>query len=426
MHRQVLSILRRHANKLLAARCAQRAVRAGTAGALAAAVVVLAGTCSYMYPWATRLVCVAAIIILAGVLAARQFSIMPWRLGGGEFRRPPAGPRATLARTAGVDLVAVVLAMAAWTAAAVRPGELALLPRWCPLLLAPLIAAVAAVVAMFRGVAVHEAAAWLDARADLRQRLVTAAELAERSAATPAALAVYAQAIEAMAKIPGRDRKLQESNPPWAAALGLSLALAALLTLVPVWGLAPQDADVLQLAQSVPTLSAAQRAQLTEAFRKAAAAAAADPNIAAQLARAAAVVEVQDAQELQKVLARLRALGYQPLDCVPASLLAAAGLAPRGGQNAATLPSPKTGDANSGPLATRAGPDGTVRVFDPAYVALVRAAATQNAAPSVPMPSFEDAWSAARARAASAARSGQFPPQYQQLIRDYFRVQKED
>ena len=28
--------------------------------------------------------------------------------------------------------------------------------------------------------------------------------------------------------------------------------------------------------------------------------------------------------------------------------------------------------------------------------------------------------------AASAARSGQFPPQYQQLIRDYFRVQKED
>lgn len=423
MHRQVLSILHRHAIRLLAARCRQRSVRAGTAGALAAAVVVLAGTWAFSHPWATRALCIAAIASLAGVLSAVGLSIMPWRLAGGNLRAPARKPGEILARSAGVDLVAVVVALAAWTAVAVWPGELVTLPRWCPLVLCPLAAVVAAAATAIKGVTLHEAAAWLDARGNLRQRLVTAAELAHASDACPAALAVYAQALEALAKANAQPPTPAHSAHPSAAAFGLSLALAALLTFVPVVGLPTPDDGLVRLAQAVPTLSAAQRAQLTEAFRQAAAAA--DPNIAAQLARAATVVEVQDAQELQKVLAKLREMGYQPLDALPASVLAAAGLGPRGGPGASPLPVVKVTDANPAPPAVRDG-DGTVRVFDPAYAALVKAASTQNIAFDASMASFEDAWFAARARAAAAARSGQFPPQYQQLIRDYFRVQKED
>jgi hypothetical protein len=165
-------------------------------------------------------------------------------------------------------------------------------------------------------------------------------------------------------------------------------------------------------------MSAQQRAQLGDAFRQAALAAANDANVAAQLARAAAVVQVQDAQELQKVLAKLRAMGYQPLDSLPASVLAAAGIKPGDARPRNTPPPVAAVDANRS-LAARGG-EGSVRVFDPAYAAMVKTAASSPSAAAPAMIRFDDAWSAARARAAAAARSSEIPPQYQQLIRDYF------
>ncbi len=398
MHRQVLSILRRHAVRMLLTRCAQRAVRAGACGAAVAAVLTFAAAWAFRYP------------MIAGVIAALPAlalaAMLPWR----RLREP------LLARTGpGAAALAVIFITCVYLYS--RPDALLLLPRWAPLLLPLITAAVAAAARAAAGVTVAQAAACLDRKAGLRERLVTAAELAGREDVTPTAQAVYAQALEALAALTPQQQSAREDAGAWHAAAALVLVLAVLLTLVPVVGLSQEDARVSQLVEAVPTMSAQQRAQLTEAFRQAALAAAKDANVAAELARAAAVVEVQDAQELQKVLAKLRAMGYQPLDSLPASVLAAAGIRPKGAAPVATPP-PIAGDANRS-IAARGG-EGAVRVYDPAYAAMVKAAASSPAMTAPAMTTFEDAWSAARARAASAARRGDIPPQYQQLIRDYF------
>jgi len=294
-------------------------------------------------------------------------------------------------------------------------------PVW--LWTAGLIAAVAGTTAAWRlvhGVSLREAAVWLDAHLGLRERMATAAELADSPQAdSPAATCVYAQAAAAMAGREVRNLRMWRQRRGTFGAVVVAMGLCAVL--------AALGRPVTPLARSLETLSETDCARLAARLREESRTVGAETSI--ELARAAQAIEVRNAEELAQAIEKLRALGYQPLDVLPASLLAAldAGSDRGGGKGEGETPSSTTspGDETPAPGETPSG--GPVLVYDPLYdvpagqdtaTAPLQATLPENLSPR------DAAWARARQRATAALASGRVPDRYRTLVRDFFAAER--
>lgn len=306
------------------------------------------------------------------------------------------------------------------------------IPAWqgLPRMAAPaigilVVAAIGAGMALARGAGLREVAAMLDAKAGLRERLSTAAELAlSREPLPPSAPVIFAQALTALKESRPQRLPMWSATAALPACMVLALAVCLALAFLPDFGPARPGGRLDQFSQAVPALTREQRQRLAEAFRAAASQQAAAPAVSRELVKAAAIVEIQDAQELQQVLQKLQDAGYAPLSAVPPDLLAAAGL-PTPTTLAAEGNGDRTGlaraanEANESPSLG----GGYVSVYDPRYAAYARPAEADaiiaQPAPRAAVP-FADAWALARARAADHAQRGEVPAAYRPLVRDFF------
>ena len=411
MRQEFLSILRRAAGKLLLTRAAESAAVATTAGAVSAAIVELG--------WSLAQISLA----WAAIVTALPMAIAILLLSSAGVRTRLAVPRAAVP-------------LAAWCAALAAAGEIGLWRHWQELPTIVLVAAVllvsalaGAIVRLAKGVNLADVAAYLDAKGNLRERLATAVELSRSPQAdSPPAHAVYAQALEALRQAQPQAKGMWRRTQATAAAVAMGSLLCIAMTFLPALGPRPDSRRLQALAQSIDTMNAADRKELSDAFRQAAAAARNNPDVAAQLAAAAHVIEVKDAAELEQILRKLRAAGYRPLDVVPGNLLTQAGLAPppaAGRHDVTPTPMARTGLKNAaasgqGGDATAQAPE-TVRVYNPLYHDLVKTSpggASSDA--NAPATTFADAWALARARASDALARGELPQRYRRLIRDFF------
>lgn len=352
-----------------------------------------------------------------------------------------ASARAKLLRTRCLEEAAVGAAVGAFGAAAAELACILAGPwawhgvsvRHWALLIVPAGAALGAIRQWRRGATAAEAAAGLDAKAHLQERLVTAEELARRQTNAPPADAVFFQAMAA-AKAAGAQRMT-----PWrrssrtAATLALALLLCLALSQFPLGGPTGPAEQEQALSDALGTVTQQQRQDFSQAIAKAAAAARSDPALARELQRLAATIEVNDAREMKTILQRLRQQGYRPLELIPSAFLLAASpkasptpqpIAPQplaspdrpaGGQRGEPHPSATSPLADDGQR---------IRVYNPHYkpVAAEPNSPTAEKGPSAAAGatvSFDDAWTAAKERATSGP-AAQPPPEYRQLIHDYF------
>ena len=302
--------------------------------------------------------------------------------------------------------------------------------RWQILLVVPAAAAIGALARLIRGVSLHQAAAFMDVRGGLQERLTTALELAEaggpeesmRHYACWQALRA-AQASQAAQASPWRSRSQR-----FAAPLTLTLLACVVLALLGGDGRGTSPRDLAARLAAVPR---DQRQALSADLRQAAGEAGQDSQLAAELLQAADVVEVGDSDRLAALLPSLQeAARSSPGRALSAvgELLAAlkragAGVAGKadgegpGGSQPSVKPNGGDGPRRPAPAA--------VNVYDPLYKPPPSGpeggeglpATSAGAEPLVP---YADAWAAARARADQALRQGQVPAQYTNLVRDFF------
>jgi hypothetical protein len=293
-----------------------------------------------------------------------------------------------------------------------------------PVIILPAGAVAGAAAALSRGVSLRAAAAYLDMRAGLFERLSTAAELAESEHRdAPAARFLYGQALDAVGKSGLPGRLLWRRTRATPGVLGLVVILCAAMALLPAFeesGVVPRrepvavsrpaamklvrlpaNIDAAGLA-SLAQMPAERRAVLADALRRAAEAET-DPERAKAMREAAAAVEAGDAASLEKTLEALASAG-------------------------ALVPS-AVADALGGPGTV--GPPENLRrrvaVYNPAYAAALAGAKGPGQAEQAVTPAGQgsvprdDAWAEARRRAQEAlAVPRRIPAEYRQLVRDFF------
>jgi hypothetical protein len=409
MNEELLSILRAARRKLVATRAMEAAAAMTTVGAIFAAAGQTALLIGAWHPHVgfvlSRLLILAFVVVCWSVL---------------ERRRRLVGKR-TLAHI-----------FSLFTGFLVGIAVMGVnVPLWqgLPRMLVPaigvlLLAAVGAGLTLTRGAALRDVAAMLDAKAGLRERLSTAAELAiSAQPLPPSAPVVFAQALAALKEKRPQHLPMWTATPSLPAGMGLALAACLALAFLPDFGSGRQGTRIEQFSQAVPALTAEQRQRLAEAFRSAAAQQAFAPAVSRELVKAAAIVEVKDAQELQQVLQKLQEAGFAPLAAVPPDLLAAAGLPTPATRTAGNNGGHQGGDSASREANEPGAGGGYVSVYDPRYAAPSGGGASDaNRSPSSPPADvpYADAWAAARARAADHAQRGDVPPAYRRLVHDFF------
>jgi len=421
----VLTILQRAARKLLLTRALEAAAAAATAGGLSAAAVILAWTIG------------DALLVLGVAVCA-----LPVGWGGAMLLLPSRSRRALgLGRETAAVIASLSVLAGAAAGALLLSGWYAAVPRGAAaaaLLIA--FAPAGALGCLVRGVSPLRVARYLDARAGLRERLATAAELAlgptARSASAPAAEAVYAQALAALRSArPQRDPMWRRTRRT-AAALALAVLLCGTLLLLPSRP-AEDRYGAARLADALGRMSPEDRERLAKAFA-AAVQPTTDPEVAANLLGCAQVVRVNDPAELERMLDKLRRAGFRPLSVVPGDLLAAAGIGASGAGDATARKDDAERAAHSGAppdanrpadpnaeSAARAFERGVVRVYDPRYSRVSppgAAAADANAAArnGRAFRPYSDAWTAARRRSADALASNRVPFEYRPIVRRFF------
>jgi hypothetical protein len=425
MRQEVIAILHGAARKLLLTRAAEAAAVVATAAGLSAAALEAA--------WALAKPAPAVAAILCALAVAAGVSIVAF----------PAIPRSLrVERRLGLLASGFCVIAGAAGAMAVITGSYAHLSKSAlPLILLPAGALVGFAAVVARGVSLREAAIYLDVRCKFGERLSTAAELSSSDHADgPLARCVYSQALDAVRAHPPRALAMWKRSRATAGALGLAALLAATLTFLP--GGRPGEAGSLavRLAESLETMTPAQRKELSDAFRAAAQGARGDPELAGKLEQAAKVIEVKDAEKLKEVIRALEKAGFAPVSVVPQDLQAVLGLSGAGegaGGNGGTNPllASRNGGGGNGGAPTTRHTNGTdtqpgesyVSVYDPQYANLMagRPATGESAkvAPAEAVP-YQDAWSAARRSAAENLARGRTPPQYRQLVRDFFGIEE--
>ena len=391
MRREVLAVSGAAARRLLRVRVAESAAVAATAAGLCSGAVQVAWLTAAVALPASVGICV--LVAAGGVLPLLPPVRRALRLGGGV-----AGCLAGICLAAGVAGAACVLS--GWHA---RVGQVVV-----PAVLFPLGGLVGAAVAAVRGVSPRRAAGELDARCRLAEQLATATELAESPPPEgPAWLCVYERALAAVRGSGAARGRMWSRTGATPGALLLTALLCAILSFVPPFGHI-HDGDLAEFAAAVEEMPLARRMRLARSLR---AAAGSDPKVAEMLAGAAAAVEDRDAGRLAGLFRRLRAAGVEPMSVVPPGLARVGGSpagARGGGPGAGTRPAVHSG-----------GPD-FVRVYDPRY-AKVLAGSEPGAGPATDdSVRYEDAWQAARRRAADVLDRGEVPHEYRRVIRAFF------
>ena len=429
---RIVTILRRQRRRLVAIRAAEAAAVGGIAGSLAAAGIMGGRILAGRYPLGAILPCV--LVTLAGVIVAASRR--------GRLALHPVG---TVGWSVGVLLIVsgagATAAAAAGVLAAVPTSGLALLAG--AFLIAPVVVSVAA------GAPLVAVALDIDRRARLRERLSTAWQINQDHTHEPFADAVQAQALARIDRGELADVRFWSRTRKTAGALALSVLAAALMLLwtpletpeavrarrygsasrraaasiaQPLAALggpiAEADADLAGqvrrleelvglLRQGLPERAVEWRGQVIEldelaaALREAARSGELDPTVRQRLAELADAVE-------------------HAADTIAAAMAESAD-AELATDAPATVPADLTSPE----------PVGWVNVFDVRYELATRPSAPYpprtepseiRIAADVP---FDEAWAAARGRAAESLRRQAVPAEYRQLVRDFFAVEDE-
>lgn len=409
MREQVQAILDAAGAKLRRERIAEGATVAATAAALSAAAIQAAWFVAWKHPWFASAVCVVPLAIGAVLLVNSKV-------------RQVLDLDRVLARAVGLACILLAAgAMWSFVSGQFRDYDPYLITLAALAIGLPL----GAVAAWVAGPTSREAAILLDAKCQLRERLSTAGELLQREEQGPFVDALFAQVVDL-----ARQKELARV-PMWrrtratAGALGLAVLLCLAMNLLPL----PRPPTDQQLAQSlvknVESLTPQQRADLIKALADAAAKSA-DPKVQENLQAARAAVEQADAAALQKAMELLVAGKVEIKTIVPPSLggtgmeagIGADQHANAGGVTPTPAPTPTPSvtptEIPSGPI--------MVRVLVPHYNVTTAATGSATVAPSSPsdMVPWNTAWDAARARAEADLSRGSIPPEYRQLVRDYF------
>jgi hypothetical protein len=268
-----------------------------------------------------------------------------------------------------------------------------------------------AIVALIKGVSLRQAARYVDSRAALDERLTTAVELASAGDRSPAAQCVYAQASEAARSAEASAVSLWVRGRVTAAGAMLAVLLCGALLML------PQRRSIGdQIIDSLGRISPEAVKALAEEFARAARTAEANAPL---LARGAEAIRKKDARALAAILADLQRRGVRLVRIVRPEVLT---VVTAGGSDANGSAGTRPAVPSSKHPQRYAG--GPVHVWDPLYDKLnsARRSTTQRGGGEDPPPvvSYNDAWSAARLRAAGALKTSSIPPEYRRMVRDFF------
>ena len=406
MREELSTILRGAARKLLVTRSLEAAGVAGVGGGLAAAALLVAWLLAPISPAAAVGACALPIVLGAAVLHQERLRRVF------ALRAPQAGGLAVLGLAAGIFGGGAIVT-GAWRGAGPAVGAIVLLAG---------AAAGGAILRLVRGVSVHEAAEFLDARAGLDERLGTAVERALDDPHGPLDEAVCAQALEILRRQRPQRRPMWRRTRATGAALLLMVLSCATLVLLGARGQGPPPVGSAELARALQGLSPEQRARVADSFRRAAASA--EDAVAADLLRTATVVRLAGRRELERVLEKLRQAGLRPVSIVPRDLLLAAGIDPAAGGSGDEAGRKSSGGGRSQPPPRHRGPGAAdppkssrVAVYHPGED--VPESATPSAGGGHWVP-FAGAWATARVRAADALARGEVPARYRRIVRAFF------
>jgi len=399
MPRNVLDILRRTARRMTAARTVETAAVCIVAAGLWAAVLQVAWAIAWTRP-----------ILAAGLCAVPLLGTM--LLCG--WRRLHEGLR--LDATARAALSAVGLPAAIGGYLSIRQGWYLVAPLAAvPAALLAGAAVLGALLRIIGGTSLQQAAAFLDERGQLDERMITALELTKATPQPPAARTVYDQALAALRQREGGIRIAWRRGPRTTAAVVLAVLLCTALAPLPVTGPAKTTAALKEAADNLPQMTAEQREQLAASLRAAAAQMPQDPTVQQATLAAARAVNLNDPEALRQAAEALRGVleGHWRLVAgrpARALLAAAGGSTPAeaaGGERRVERPVSRPAETTG---AER------VSVWQP-----VPATAGDPTGQLVAAPvDYDAAWASARDRAAGALRTGRVRPEYRPIVRAFF------
>lgn len=426
MRERILAILTRQRRRLLAARAAEAAAVGGVAGGLTAAALMAARILLGRYPAGAAALC--ALPLVAGLIVAASR-----RARAALHAQPPVAWSAAL----------VLLGCGAGGIAAALAGLLQHVPKNWLFLILPAGSLLPAVVAVASAASLGRVAMDVDRRADLGERLSTAWELLAREDDAPFAAAVQDQAIDQLAR---RDlKRVRFWNRTRATVGALGLAVLAGCLMLP-W--APLETPEAARARHWQTVSRRAGESLTQPLAVLAGSiAAADGKLAGQVRRLEDLARLlrqgraeHAAQwegrvvDLDKLATELRrasqsedtppAVKRQLAELIEAVERASARIAAAMAEEAPARGQGELAEPGSRP-AMPATPAAWAAVYHPGYVSATGPASTGPAPGLVerPLP-FDEAWAAARRRAAESLRGEGVPAEYRRLVRDFFAVEQ--
>jgi len=419
---RVLTVLRRTARKLLWTRAAESAAVTVGAGGLTSAVLQAAWSVApRSVPVAVAMCALPALLGLAAML-------------------PSASRALRCRRRLTIAAAAILVAGGAVGGWAVLTGADQLLPALAlPVIGIGLGAIVGVVVVVASGVSLRDAAAFLDVRFKLGERLATAVELASSPASpTPVAEAVHRQAWDALQRLRPHKQPFWKRTRATAGALTLTVLLCAALGFLPDPPTQPGDLDLAALAEDFRQMQPLERQAFARRLRGVAELAAHDPELLEALTAAAMAADEQELDQLTDALARARralleaggavgdeiakalasAAGQGEADSTATAKQAAAEEAAPSTRRPETVP---TSPAREGDLAR------WTHVWDPQYAqfldssdGLRDANAAELPPPAAGLLPYDTAWLAAQKRAARSLDRGQVPPRCRELVKAYF------
>jgi hypothetical protein len=392
MRQRVLEILEAARRRLVLVRAAESAAVTASSAAVAAAMVQAAWLAPG--PWLA-----AALSVLVGAAGVAAM-LVPAARAALRLTRP-------LAMAAGAAAGAVGLAGAALAAAGAGASAKLLVLTAIP---AGGLAAFAVVAA--RGLPLWAVARLMDGSLGARERLATAVELAGSPAAdSPSAQTIYAQSLAVLGSPAAVNMRFWSRTPATAAALGLAVLLAVAMA---VLAGGEKTGLLAQWAQGFEQLTPAQRAQLANQLENAARQGD-DASLREALLAAARAARENDPAAFRQFSSEADAAAEAARRQLTIKIdlgLGGSGLPPAvGSATQATGPDERT---------TRPAGGGTVLVYSPLYAPSGTGGAAGGPDGPIAEAPFDAAWSAARARAERSVAAGTLPPQYRQLVRDFF------
>jgi len=433
---QVLTILSRLRRRIVALRTAEAAAFGATVAALVCVFVMAGWVLAGRYALAAAAVCAVPLLGGLAVAASRR---LRGRLAAEALLRWYGA-----ALPAGIGAAAVACTLT---------GAYARLPKNAIILLIPASAAVAAALTLLRRPSLRAVAASVDQTARLRERLSTAWELSEAGDDSAFSQAVRSQAEAAAGPRDLRRVSFWQRTSATVAALGLSIVAAALM--LPWQPLRPPDAALEQRWQQVGGRAGASLQEQLAALEREGIADRAEiaPTIARlrELAGRLRSARPTDARQWSGQVVELEQLTRAVRRAVdsgqlePAAARRLAELTDALDQLAAEIAEDMGGQVEYAASADSQAPPppqpssrpavpGYATVYNPDYAALARPATTdtapgadadeQPAIAAVRQVPFEQAWAAARRRAAEAISRRDVPAEYRQLVADFFAAER--